>query len=92
MAQRSRHWSPIMRASSLRASWLLRRSPSRARSMSSISPSRLRVAASAGDLPLDGQPTSACHSTSGSAHAADTRAITPAPHRALTAASSAWAT
>ena len=46
-----------------------------------------RMGASAADLPVEGSPTTACHSTSGSSHAGVTRTRTPAPHTAATPAS-----
>ena len=51
-----------------------------------------RTAASADDLPLDGPPSKACHSTSGSDQDGVTSAATPAPHTPATAARRAWAT
>ena len=58
----------------------------------SIAPTSARTEASAGDLPLDGEPTTAPHSTTGSLQASVTFTRTPAPHTAATAASTPKAT
>ena len=64
--------------------------PSRAITRSTV-PSGRRSHSSAGVLPLDGPPTSACHRITGSLHASVMRADTPWPHRPATDASSACA-
>ena len=64
---------------------------SSSRSASSAASSS-RIGAIAGDLPLDGGPTSACHSTSGSSQRGPSRTTTPAPQRAATAANNDCAT
>ena len=50
-----------------------------------------RIGAIAGDLPLEGGPTSACHSTSGSSQRDPSRTTTPAPQRPATAPRTATA-
>ena len=64
--------------------------PSRASTRSTV-PSGRRSHSSAGVLPLDGPPTSACHRMTGSLQASVMRADTPWPHRPATDASSACA-
>ena len=64
---------------------------SRCSSFSTVA-SGWRMVSSADVLPLDGAPTSACHSTSGSDQADVTWARTPAPQRPATAASNDCAT
>jgi hypothetical protein len=58
----------------------------------SIVVSRWRTEASAGDLPLDEAPISACHRTSGSAQPGVTCTAAPAPQRPAAAPSTACAT
>ena len=68
------------------------RTSSCTRRSASIEPSSLRIEASADDLPLEGSPTTACHSTIGSDQAGVTRTATPAPQRPARAASTACTT